>query len=208
MDKKEFEYDHGLGFEYNYDTPTQAFLQFKGGIGESFSRAYYFGDCPMTKAMREHPHMYFLRGEIKNALMIRDIGNNQTIPTFRDFRKNDHSFYSVPMQNIINDAIIIMTETFSSMIYNEQSDAWEAMLLRSMLGSFRYDFQIKSVNWQLPQKAVVRFRVEMRLDGVQQLGYLGQKILHYSEIRRQEPLLMLPSFFYGKKKFLFKRRIK
>jgi RHS repeat-associated protein len=157
MDKKAFEYDHGLGFEYNYDTPTQAFLQFKGGIGESFSRAYYFGDCPMTKAMREHPFMYQLRGEIKNALMLRDISNNQTIPTFYDFRKANHSFYSVPIQNFIDDAIIIMTETFSSMIYNEQSDAWEAKVLRSVLGSFKYDFQIKSVDWQL-QTAVVRFR--------------------------------------------------
>jgi hypothetical protein len=157
MDKKAFEYDHGLGFEYNYDTPTQAFLQFKGGIGESFSRAYYFGDCPMTKAMREHPHIYRLRGEITNALMLRDISNNQTIPTFYDLRNADHSFYSVPMQNIIDDAIIIMTETFSSMIYNKQNDAWEAMVLRSMLGSFRYDFQIRSVDWQL-RTAVVRFR--------------------------------------------------
>jgi hypothetical protein len=48
--------------------------------------------------------------------------NNHIIPTYLDIQVKNYSFYSVPIQNIIDNVMIIMIETFSSMIYNKQND--------------------------------------------------------------------------------------
>jgi RHS repeat-associated protein len=165
MAEKEFEYDHCLGFVYNYDTPSQALLQFRGGVGSYLPRVYYFGECPMTNAMRNQPKMLEIHRSISLMLFIKDILGDHTIPTLQ---KNngliDYLWYQVEPRRFFVDPFIFIGELGSSYIFDSRSDEWEAEVLASILGSYHYNYEIKEVDWN-NKTAVVRFRAINAMGG-------------------------------------------
>jgi hypothetical protein len=149
--------DHSMITENIDKRPSEMFYDLRWGNGEYHPRNYYFGICPMTLAMRKHSNIINEKEVIKTAL--RHSPNNY-IPTFSDLNNESQvRWYQVPVSNIFSDAVIGLIDIIGSyQPFFRGSDAYEARLLESFLGTYTYNWEIKSVDWEQKQ-AVVRFRV-------------------------------------------------
>ena len=116
MSEKEALYATG-GFIFNNDSPSQAFRQWRGGIGQEFPYAYYFGMCPMTQALRTHYYFSNVRSRIIYQLKMQYNSGAQNIIGFQHtepmLNPNDNfAYYRVADSRFATDAIIFLTEVF------------------------------------------------------------------------------------------------
>jgi hypothetical protein len=146
--------DHSMITENIDKRPSEMFYDFRWGNGQYHPRNYYFGICPMTLAMRKHSQIMkekeIIKTELKKSI-------NMFVPTFFDQYKEKMKWYSAPINGIGWDLYYGMVDIIGSYLPFNGSDEYEARFLESFLGSYTYNWEIKSVDWG-KQQATVRFR--------------------------------------------------
>jgi RHS repeat-associated protein len=149
--------DHSMITENIDKRPSEMFYDFRWGNGKYHPRNYYFGICPMTLAMRKQPAIIEEKEIIKTVLS-KSINNNY-IPTFSEIKGANEAWYSANINDIFTDMYYGFIDSVGSYLPFRGSDEYEARVLKSFLGSYTYNWEIKSVVWEEGQRqATVRFR--------------------------------------------------
>jgi RHS repeat-associated protein len=133
LDDAIVKYKSGDYIPTSYKKPTEVFYDFRNGDGEYNPRRYYFGNCPMTRALSQHSQIILEKEFIKQSL------HNHDIP-----QESNQKWFTAPYYLIPYDLLIFAGDMISDWYtpYTAYSNSWEVRLLESFLGTFTYGWEI------------------------------------------------------------------